>query len=142
MAEVKNGFAYCGLDCEHCFSHEGKIADLARDLRKELRKAGFFKKAEGMSDISFFASFKNYPQCYEVLGTMVKLRCKSICRDGGGNPFCNIRKCCKKNNIEGCWLCDEFESCKKLDFLRPIHADEHIENLKTLRKKSQTGNPK
>lgn len=25
--------AYCGLFCGGCFSHTGKIADLARDLR-------------------------------------------------------------------------------------------------------------
>ncbi|MDY6866058.1 MAG: hypothetical protein SVY15_08845 [Halobacteriota archaeon] len=29
--------AYCGLHCEGCFSYKGTIADMARDLRKELR---------------------------------------------------------------------------------------------------------
>ena len=111
MSKENNLMAYCGLRCNECFSHEGRIADLARDLRKELRKARFEKKAEGMSQISFFKSFENYNQCYEVLGTMVKLRCKTVCRDGGGNPFCKIRKCCEKKNIEGCWLCTGFESC-------------------------------
>lgn len=135
MSEGKNPVAYCGLYCNKCFSHEGRIADLARDLRKELRKAKFDKKAEGMSKISFFKSFENYSQCYEVLGTMVKLRCKTVCRDGGGNPFCKIRKCCEKKNIEGCWLCNEFETCNTLDFLRPIHGDEHIGNLKDICKK-------
>ena len=32
--EDKNLIAYCGLYCEDCPIHRGKIADLARDLRK------------------------------------------------------------------------------------------------------------
>ncbi len=30
---------YCGLCCLDCHGYSGKIADLARDLRKELRAA-------------------------------------------------------------------------------------------------------
>ena len=30
----RNIIAYCGLHCGDCFAHKGKIADLARDLRK------------------------------------------------------------------------------------------------------------
>jgi len=33
--------AYCGLYCGDCFNYKGEIADLARDLRKELRKTKF-----------------------------------------------------------------------------------------------------
>ena len=67
MPEGKELIAYCGLYCGDCFGHQGKIADLARDLRKELRKHRFDKTAETLSEVSFFATFKNYPQCYEVL---------------------------------------------------------------------------
>jgi hypothetical protein len=31
--------AFCGLCCLDCHGYTGKIADLARDLRKELRAA-------------------------------------------------------------------------------------------------------
>ena len=122
--------AYCGLYCGDCSSHKGKIADLARDLRKELRQAKFDKLAEGIP----FKEFQHYKECYEVLGGMIKLRCKSACRGGGGNPFCSIRKCCQKKEITGCWQCDEFETCGKLDFLKPIHGDAHIKNLRTIKK--------
>ena len=50
----RNLIAYCGLYCGDCFSHQGKIADLARDLRKELRQSKFDKTAESLSTISFF----------------------------------------------------------------------------------------
>ncbi len=127
--------AYCGLYCGDCFRYKGNLADLARDLRKELREAKFDKTAEFMSSFSFFKVFKNYPQCYEVLGALVKMRCKHGCKEGGGPPFCKIRQCCQKLSIDGCWQCEDFESCEKLDFLRPAHGEAHLKNLKLIKKR-------
>ena len=135
MAGNKNLIAYCGLYCGDCVSYKGKVADLARDLRKELRAAKFHKTAEVLAAVPFFEAFKNYNQCYEVLGAMVKFRCKKNCKGGGGPPFCKMRKCCQKQGIEGCWECAEFETCENLDFLKPGHGDAHLKNLRTLKKK-------
>jgi hypothetical protein len=66
---------------------------------------------------------------------MVKLRCRKTCRNGGGNPFCKIRICCERKEIEGCWECDDFEECEKLKFLETNHGKAHIKNLKIIRKK-------
>lgn len=134
MSEEDALIAYCGLYCGDCYRHKGKIADMARDLRKELRQEKFDVTAGKLGENAFFAAFKSYPQCYEVLGEMVKLRCKRSCRGGGGPPVCKIRVCCQKKEIEGCWKCSEFETCKKLDFLKPYHNDAHIKNLKILAK--------
>ena len=134
MSEERDLVAYCGLYCGDCFGYKGKIADLARDLRKELRQAKFGKTAELLSTQSFFKVFGAYPQCYEVLGAMVKFRCKKSCRGGGGPPFCKMRICCQKKGIEGCWQCDEFETCKNLDFLEPSHGDAHLQNLRRIKK--------
>ncbi|MEW6481579.1 MAG: DUF3795 domain-containing protein [bacterium] len=133
--EDKNLIAYCSLYCGDCFGYKGKVADLSRDLRKELREAKFDKTAEYLSTLSFFEVFKNYKECYEVLGALVKMRCKKACKSGGGPPFCKMRKCCQKKGIEGCWQCEEFETCEKLDFLRPNHGDAHIKNLRIIKKK-------
>ena len=132
MTKDKKLVAYCGLCCQDCLMRKGEIADLARDLRKKLRETKFNKVSQGLS--KFFKEFKNYETCYEVLGAMVKLRCRRICKDGGGPPFCKIRKCCQKKGIEGCWKCEEFETCEKLDFLKPIHEDAHIKNLRRIKK--------
>ena len=139
IPEGKELIAYCGLYCGDCYRYKGKIADLARDLRKELRQEKFDMTAETMSQISFFADFKNYSQCYELLGEMVKLRCKRTCRGSGGPPACKIRDCGQKKGIDGCWQCNEFETCKKLDFLKPFHEDAHIKNLKLLRETGADG---
>ena len=82
MTENGHLVAYCGLLCGDCFNHKGKIADLARDLRKELRQESFETVSKGLS--KYFRHFENYEQCYEVLGAMVRLRCKRTCRGGGG----------------------------------------------------------
>ncbi len=134
MPEKKDLIAYCGLYCGDCFGYKGVVADLARDLRKELRQAKFSRTAEFLAETPFFAVFKDYPQCYEVLGALAKFRCRRTCRGGGGPPFCKMRKCCQKKGIDGCWQCDEFETCPNLDFLKPSHGDAHIRNLRILRK--------
>ncbi len=133
--ENEHLISYCGLYCGDCFAHKGTIADLARDLRKELREAHFDKTAESLSNISFFKEYKQYKECYEVLGAMVRFRCNKVCRDGGGPPFCKMRKCCQKKGIKGCWECTEFETCKKLDFIAESHGDASRNNLRNLKKK-------
>ena len=139
MVENKDMVAYCGLYCGDCVGYRGKVADLARDLRKELRQAKFDKTAEFLSTVPFFEAFKHYDECYEMLGALVKFRCKKGCRNGGGPPFCKMRKCCQKKGIDGCWQCDEFETCEKLDFLKPSHGEAHLKNLRILKKKGIDG---
>lgn len=132
--EFKKMVAYCGLYCGDCFAYQGRIADLARDLRKELRQARFDRTAESLSEIPFFRKFKNYDECYDVLGAMVKFRCSGGCKSGGGNPGCRIRKCCRKIGLEGCWECDRFEDCEKLEFLEKGHGNAHVMNLRKIKK--------
>lgn len=129
--------AYCGLCCLDCFAYKQRVPDLARDLRKELRASKYIKFANYMAGMSFGRVFKDYDTCYQVLGAMVGFRCHKTCRGGGGNPFCSVRKCCNKKKITGCWLCEEFETCKKLDALKGVHDDGHIKNLRILKKKGE-----
>ena len=91
----ENLVAYCGLYCGDCYNYTGSIADLARDLRKELRKNKFKETAKVMP----FKEFDNYQECYECLGAMVKLRCKG-CRDGFRSKFCKIAKWPRIENIK------------------------------------------
>ncbi|MEW6529022.1 MAG: DUF3795 domain-containing protein [Candidatus Micrarchaeota archaeon] len=135
MTKERDLIAYCGLYCGDCIGYRQKAADLARDLRKELRETKFDKTAEYLATMPFFAAYKNYKECYEVLGALVKMRCKKACRGGGGPPFCKIRKCSVKKGYDGCWECDEIETCKHLDFLKPSHGDAHIKNLRKIKRK-------
>lgn len=139
MSEQESLVAYCGLCCGDCHGYRGKIPDLARDLRKELRASHYEKFARGISEQGFGKAFKDYDTCYEVLGAMVKFRCKKGCKNGGGPPFCKIRSCCQKKGVEGCWECSEYETCDALDFLTVVHDDAHIKNLNIIKKKGTTG---
>jgi hypothetical protein len=66
------------------------------------------------------------------LDELIALRCTKICKDGGGNPECHIRKCCVQKRIDGCWECDDFESCDKL-------KDQYINNIKIIKDKGFEG---
>ena len=139
MTSKTQNIAYCGLYCQECPSHTGIIADLSRDLRKELRTYRYDKTAEFLAPIPFFSYFKHYPEAYKVLGGLVRMRCKHMCKGGGGPPFCKMRKCCKKKEFEGCWECDDIETCKHLEFLEPSHGDAHRKNLRILKRKGVDG---
>lgn len=121
--------AYCGLYCVDCAFHTGTIPDLARDLRKELRRVRFDKVAEV---IPFIDSDK-YNETYEFLGSLVKLRCKG-CKTSARSKFCGIAQCSIKNGFEGCWECDDFADCSKMVFLVPVHGDAHIKNLRKIKR--------
>jgi len=141
MMPSKNGkesIAYCGLYCGDCPGHQGIIADLSRDLRKEFRKAKVEKIAETLATASPFKEFKYYKETYDLLGAFVKFRCKRVCKKGGGPPYCKIRKCCQDKEIDGCWQCELFTTCEKLDFLKSGHGDAHIKNLRILKRKRAT----
>lgn len=127
--------AYCGLYCGECPWYTGKIADHARDLRKELRNTHFGKLAEFIAEFPQFSVYKHYTQCYEVLGSLMKGRCKKACQEGGGPLSCKVRKCCQKRGISGCWECGEFEKCETLDFLKNGHGDAHLKNLRLIKRK-------
>jgi hypothetical protein len=127
--------ACCGLHCGDCFAHKGKVADLARDLRKELRDSRFDKVAAGLSKIPFFKEYKDYDKAYAVLGAMVRFRCRRACSGGGGPPSCRMRSCSRKKGYEGCWDCGEFEDCAhQKEFARSFHGDATLKNLRTIRK--------
>jgi hypothetical protein len=133
--EGENLIAYCGLYCGDCHGHLGKIPDLARDLRKELRAAQYAKFAALLAEQGWGKIFEHYDHCYELLGAMMKFRCKIGCRQGGGPPYCKIRTCCQTKELEGCWQCEEFETCENLEFLRYVHGDAHLRNLRKLKQK-------
>jgi hypothetical protein len=139
METSENLVAYCGLYCDDCHGYNGRIPDLARDLRKELRAARYEKFAEFISRYNFGKDFAAYEECYKVLGAMVKFRCRKGCKAGGGSPFCKIRKCAEKKEIDGCWECEDYKTCEKLDFLIPVHGDAHIKNLNAIKRKGKKG---
>ena len=138
MTKEQEMIAYCGLYCGDCFGHTQKVADMARDLRKEFRQHRFDKLAPNLAKVPFFKEFKDYDKCYNLLGLLVKMRCNRTCRGNGGPPDCKIRNCARRKKFEGCWECDDFASCEKLKILEPPHGVAHIKNLRKIKKLGTT----
>jgi len=123
--------AYCGLYCGDCIRYRSKVADLARDLRRELLKVKFDKYAEAKSLL--VKELTHYKECCEVLEAIIELQCDNACRDGGCPTFsCKIRDCCQTRRYEGCWECDQFEKCKEFEFLEPFHSNAPLQNLRKI----------
>ena len=128
--------SYCGLYCSKCFSHSGKIADPAMDFKNDPQEAGIDRPMESLSKAPSFEVFIIRLACFEASGDLVKMHCNSACRFGGGPPDCKIRNCCRNGGIDGCWQCEEFERCPKLESLSFRLGDSH---LKSIRRLSQKG---
>jgi len=134
MAKKEDLIGYCGLYCGDCAGFTQTVANLARDLRKELRHNRFDLMADMLATIPFFKEFKDYDKCYNLLGTMMKMRCKKVCKGNGGPPNCKIRNCARKKGLDGCWQCDDFSTCEKLKMLEPHHGKAHLKNLRKLKR--------
>jgi hypothetical protein len=134
MANKTDLISYCGLYCGDCSGQTQTVANLARDLRKELRRYRYDKMAKMLAHVPFFKEFENYDKCYSLLGTMMKMRCNKACRGDGGPTDCKVRNCARKKKLDGCWQCDDFPTCEKLKFLEMNHGIAHLKNLRKLSK--------
>ena len=79
------------------------VSEAAATLKKELENPQICGKIQFLPQ-SFLTN----------LDELIALRCTKICKVGGGNPECLIRKCCVQKKINGCWECVDFETCGKL----------------------------
>lgn len=136
MAKTKTlSISYCGLYCGNCFIRAGEIAELAKKLSNKLKESEFEKCAIGLSKIiKEFKPLSHYKDFYKALCSLDGLRCEKICKQGGGTTSCKIRECCINKEIDGCWLCDEFENCKKLAWLEPVNGDANLKNMRKIKK--------
>ena len=134
MTRKRDLVAYCGLYCDDCMARKGTVADLAIELKKELKSAGFERFAEAVSEVPTLSALKKYPDFAAVLDVLTKSRCEKTCKEGGGHK-CEVRTCCAEKEIEGCWVCGEFVDCEKLVFLEGVHGIAHIRNLRRLKRK-------
>jgi hypothetical protein len=89
---------YCGLYCSLC-AERGRIPRQARTLYDTMVKEGY--ETWG-SEVPGFEEF------WRFLANLCDpdSTCPG-CRQGGGPPFCGIRKCARRRGVEVCAFCDE-----------------------------------
>ena len=120
MSETLSPVGYCGLDCAGCFSYTKTVSEAAKSLRRELRVA---RLKDAWNDVPFLGEYEPFKK---TLDGLARFRCSKLCREGGGNPWYRIRKCCQKEGIEGCWQCADFETCNKL-------AARYLKNIRKIK---------
>ena len=115
--------AYCGLYCGDCIRFRSRVSDLAGELATELQATEFDKyadiKSSAVKQMNAVKNFDHYREFYEVLEAIAALQCNTPCRTSGGCPTfsCQILECCKKKEYEGCWQCNAFKYCDKLELI-------------------------
>jgi hypothetical protein len=134
MVKRTDLIGYCGLYCGDCAAYTQTVANLTKDLRRELRRHKFGQAAASLAKMPAFKAFKHYDKGYELLGAMMKIRCQNPCREGGWSPGCKIKKCALEKSFAGCWQCDDFEDCKKLKVLEEGNDFTHLKNLRKLKR--------
>lgn len=151
----------CGLTCCDCLFYKSEIYETAyklKELIKEHELDKFLtilsKNWRAMEDLlelsedqlsegigKQFEVFKQIQEFMNVLDGIVKLQCKTTCREMGGCSFggntheCKALKCIKSKKYDGCWQCSEFENCDKLKFLKNGYGYVIEDNLKTIKEK-------
>lgn len=107
MSELYN-VTYCGLHCKLCAT-KSRIPQLATGLRNTLAMHGW--ESFGESIISDFVKF------WAALNRLAEfnLTCPD-CREGCGDPGCEIRKCATKRKVTLCPFCEEYP-CKLINTL-------------------------
>lgn len=113
--------SYCGLYCLDCIPSNTKFFSLIQELDNGLKRLQFDEYAKLKSHAH--PKLSDYQTFLNVLGEIKSLRCALPCRLGGGNPECNIRRCCQGKKVHGCWECDERIACKLLDRLKEVHPN-------------------
>lgn len=115
----------CGIYCGACFAYRGEIPLKARELKELLNKERFHKIAVPFDWVGDYREFRRW------LGFLARMKCDG-CGAGGGNPFCQIRRCCRKRGYISCAECSEMP-CKKLDWITKRYRKWNLKNLYEIR---------
>ncbi len=109
----KNLIGYCGLYCGACGIYLGRIKQAVENLRKVVGAYGFNKIMPELA--KWEPSLQHYTEFENVMDGLIKLFGECLaCVDGGGDPGCVVRQCCKPKGYTTCAECNELESCEKL----------------------------
>ena len=95
---------YCGLYCGLC-ANRGRIPGQANALRETMAGEGYDQWGNDMPNFKEFWKFLT-ERCDPD-------KCCPGCRQGGGAPFCSIKKCAREKKIDICVFCQDYP-CKRI----------------------------
>jgi len=108
--------APCGDYCGGCGQHNVLIRETAKQMREFADLYGFEFRSEGAFDFEQFVKglewFIDNAKC-------------SMCRQGGGIPWCEVKKCCFEKQLRICFECEEFPCAKFKEYEDPDTMDRY-----------------
>ena len=123
----KNLIGCCGIYCGACPFYRSDLPDIAKKLKENVRKERFDKFAVSFGWIGNYKEFKKW------VNFLARAKCGG-CQVGGGNPFCPIRKCCRRIDIRSCAECDRFPCDKKyFVWLSERYRKWNIKNIRKIK---------
>ncbi|WP_432666651.1 DUF3795 domain-containing protein [Wukongibacter baidiensis] len=153
----------CGLTCCDCLFYKSEIFEAAKNLRDLIREYDFdtflgllsiksgwealgehfdLSKDQAWYKIGkHFDTFNQMPEFMNVLDNIIKLQCKTTCQEisgcsiGGNTHKCSALKCIISKGYDGCWECEEFKNCEKLNLLKHNYGYVIEDNLKIIKEK-------
>ena len=108
--------APCGDYCGGCGQYNGLISETAKQMRELADLYAFEFRSEGAFD------FKQLVRGLEWF--IENAKCPG-CRQGGGPPWCEVRKCCFEKGLRICFECEEFPCSKLKDYADPDTMDRY-----------------
>lgn len=103
---------YCGVHGTTCASWRENLTfrEVASLLLRWCDAQGFPHWMPDTVKEFNFGEFRKGLEFFSNNGSW--LVCQKCCRDGGGNPECEIRKCCRGRNLTICFECNDYPCVK------------------------------
>lgn len=143
--------APCGMICCDCSFYKSDIYETAKAFKQAIIKHDFdqFLTHFSRTNLSFFHDFKNMPEFIAMLDKIVSMQCEKVCSEAGGCSIpqvdeimggivkeshkCDVLICIESKGYQGCWECDELETCEKKKSFTFTYGDSPVETCKTVR---------
>jgi hypothetical protein len=107
---VRNQIGFCGIWCGSCLGGNDALQELTRKYEQIIKR--------GQSAIEKHASKEfNFNQFMKGLACIKAMQLCPGCKNGGGNPTCEIRICALKKNVTNCSQCNALTDCKNFESL-------------------------
>ena len=108
--------APCGDYCGGCGQYNGLIIETANQMKEFAELYGFEFRSKGAFD---------FKQFVEGLHWFIENAKCPGCRQGGGPPWCEVRKCCSEKGLHICFECEEFPCPKFMEYADPDTMDRY-----------------
>ncbi len=133
ITEAKKLVGYCGIYCGGCGIFKGRIISMvANDLEELIKVWRYAEWVPKFGSINF-----NFVEFQKGLAYLTKENsgcyCQEPCKDGGGVPGCEIKKCAENRGVEICFQCSDYP-CEYVSQFLKTHPEkaEECERFKKL----------